>query len=114
MELWTQWTILGEIMKRYWSGKLKNGNSVCEKTHEWKDVKKDLVSLAMVLEDKDLKIDLPSGLEYIQAKTASADLSGGNIQIESRYIGFINCGKKTIIRVEESTGNISVEVIQAL
>jgi len=47
---------------------------------------------------------------YIQGKTASADLNGANIQIESRYIAF-KLGNNTVrVRVNEKTQNISVEI----
>ena len=48
--------------------------------------------------------------EYIQAKTASVDLGGNNIEIESRYVGFSLGNNIVKVRVNEKTKNISIEV----
>ena len=47
--------------------------------------------------------------QYIQGKTASATL-GGQVKIESRFIGFIKDGVKFVIRVDEETNEIRIEL----
>jgi len=94
----------------HWIGKTKDGREVNEQTHSWSDVEGDLVELGFVLDDGKT-ISLPSNLpEYIQAKTASADMDGNNLQIESRYIGFCKDGLQILLRVDEKSSNITVEV----
>ena len=75
----------------------------------WEDIKDNVNSLSF--DNNGQLISLPSGMdEYIQAKTASAELGSDDIEIESRYIGF-KLGNNTIrIRINEKTQNISVEV----
>ena len=47
--------------------------------------------------------------EYIQGKTASANLNNGECQIESRFIGFVKNGLRIIVRIDEKSNNISLE-----
>ena len=47
---------------------------------------------------------------YNQAKTASSDLNGDNIKIESRYIEFGIRNSIVKVRVDEETNNISIEI----
>jgi hypothetical protein len=94
-----------------WQATTKDGKEVKEiEGHSWTEIEKDIQSLSLV-NSEGHTISLPDNLgNYIQAKTASADLNGTNIQIESRYIGF-KLGNNTIrIRVDEKTNNISVEI----
>ena len=93
----------------HWFGKTVDGNIVSESHHNWDEVKDDLMELGMRL-DSGKVVELPRNFPYIQAKTASADLNGDNIQIESRYIG-VKLGNNTVrVRVDEKTQNISIEV----
>ena len=55
-------------------------------------------------------IKLPPNMpEYIQGKTASADLISGKCQVESRFIGFIKDQFKLLVRIDEKTNCISIE-----
>ena len=91
-----------------WMATTKDFNEISEENYEWKNVKNNIKSLK--LDNNGQIISLPEGRIYTQAKTASADLGDGNIQIESRYIAF-ELGNNTIkVRVDEKTNNISIEV----
>jgi len=99
-------------MQRYWCGKTNNGGFVSEALGtKWADVCNDICELELNIEDKGISICLPKGLEtYNQSKTASADIASGTVTIESRNIAFKIGNSIVTIRVEESTGNIKVEV----
>jgi len=98
-------------MNRYWTGITKDDKFATEaQGANWNDIVKDLKSLSMTVEDKNIKIHLPDNMEYIQAKTCGADMLTGKCSIESRYIGFKLENKKIIIRVDESTGDINIEL----
>ena len=97
-------------MKRYWCGVTKDDEFITEARGEAWGEAGDLKSLELVLEDKNISIKLPKGLEYVQAKTYGADMSTGKCEVDSRYIGFFHKNSRTIIRVDEKTGNICVEV----
>jgi hypothetical protein len=98
-------------MKRYWKAYLKNGDSIIESPqHNWHSIKKDIDYLEMHVEDKDFKIKFPKGFEYEQTKTASANLNGSNIQIESRNIIIKNGNNNVTVRVCEKTGNIEIQI----
>ena len=97
-------------MKNYWSVITKSGEIKNENNSKWSDVENDIEELSLNIPDKQQKITLPKGFEYIQAKTASADLNGQNTAIESRYLA-IKLGNNIVkVRVNEKTNNISVEI----
>jgi len=95
-------------MRKY-TIKDKNGNAFEEDKIKWKDFENNISELS--LNNNGQIISLPKNMEkYYQAKTASADLNGSNIQIESRYIG-LKLGNNIVrIRVDEKTNNISLEI----
>jgi hypothetical protein len=93
-------------MKR-WESEI-NGEYVNEDDINWEFVKDKVDLLSLNINGQ--KISLPKGMEYIQGKTASAFIGSGNIDIESRYIGFYHKGEKIIIRVDEKTNNINIEI----
>ena len=96
-------------MTTYWFAKKKDGTTVTELTHRWSEVKDDVVSLCLNLGDSE--IYLPENMEkYIEAKTASVGLGGGEPRIESRYIGFKLGNNVVRVRVSEKNNDISVEV----
>ena len=95
---------------RQWFGKDEYDHSVAECNTNWKDINKALKSLSM--DNNGQIIELPSNFEYVQGKTASASLSGGNSTILSRYIGFVLGNNIVKIRVDEKSNNIKVEVTQ--
>ena len=98
------------IKMALWKARTKDNKMVTEHDAKWIDVQDDISILSMITNDGKY-IFLPRDMEkYVQFKTASADLNGKNVQIESRTIGF-ELGNNTIkIRVHEESGNISIEV----
>ena len=94
----------------YWVATLKDGKKITENEAKWFDIKDQVMNLSLFLTDG-IKLTLPKNMEeYIQAKTASANLDGSNIQIESRYIGF-KLGNNTVrVRIDEKSHNVSMEV----
>ena len=97
-------------MKRYWQGTKENGEIVNEKNNNWEEIKNDLKNFQLVMEDKDIMINLPRGLRYSQSKTASVDFSGNHFSIESRNVSF-ELGNNTVtIKVSENNNNINVEL----
>jgi len=94
-------------MKR-WEAVGKNDSEINEDDINWELVKNRVKSLQ--LNNNGQIIRLPDNMEYIQGKTASANLMGGKVQIESRYVG-IKVGNNIVkIRVDEKTNDISIEV----
>lgn len=93
-----------------WKAKLKDGQEVSEINTKWSDISQNVTELLLVTKNNQI-ITLPRNMsEYIQAKTASAEMGSNNVQIESRYVGF-KLGNNTVrIRVNEKTNNISIEV----
>jgi hypothetical protein len=92
----------------YWVATLDDGTMASETSSDWNEVKDRVVSLRMNVDGK--WHSLPDNMEcYIQAKTVSAPVGGGEITIESRYIGFRNGNYEYYLRVDEYTGDVSVE-----
>jgi hypothetical protein len=79
-----------------WIAILKDGSEVTEKTHKWSQIKDGINRLSYIYNGT--RLDLPPSTEFIQYKSASASLFGGNIEIESQTIGFILNGKKILFR----------------
>ena len=94
---------------KYWIATTKDSNEITEKEYEWQNIKNNIKELG--LNNDGQIISLPKNMRnYTQAKTASADLGGGEIQIESRYISG-ELGNNIIkVRVDEKSNNISIEV----
>ena len=99
-----------DFMTNYWSVITKSGETKTENTCQWSEVEKNIEELSLYIPDNKQKITLPKGFEYIQAKTASADLNGSNTTIESRYLGLKFGNNIVKIRVNEKNNNISIEV----
>lgn len=96
------------LYKIYWMVILKNGKEVIEGQLPWTEIKSDIEKLYIICNQQ--QIQLPSNMdEYGQAKTASADLTGKNLQIESHYCWFKKNNIKILIRVDAKTGNINIE-----
>jgi len=93
-----------------WKARTKDGKEISELDSSWADVQDEISELIMITNSHQT-IKLPKNMnKYIQAKTASAELGSNNIQIESRYLGFELGNNTVIIRVDEKTQNISVEI----
>jgi len=96
----------------FWKAVLKSGTQISENDgYKWDDVKDEVKELCLCTNDGKF-VHLPKNQKsYIQAKTASASLGNPqSMQIESRYIGFNLGNNKIIIRVDEKTNNIKVEI----
>jgi len=94
-------------MKR-WEAIDKEGRYINEDDLNWELVKDKIQSLQ--LNNNGQVITLPSNMEYIQGKTASAMLGSDQIQVESRYVGLFLGNNIIKVRVDEKTNNISIEV----
>ena len=74
-----------------WTATLKNSTQATEMTHKWSEIKRDIETLSYVYNG--IEINLPSLngkiKEFIQYKSASASLSGGEIQVESQTVGVV-------------------------
>jgi predicted ATP-grasp superfamily ATP-dependent carboligase len=97
---------------KFWRAVLKNNRHITE-TDEgitWDAIKDEVKELYMVGENNQM-IHLPKNMEsFIQGKSASADMSNGKCEIESRFIGG-KIGNITVrIRVGEKTNNINIEL----
>jgi hypothetical protein len=94
--------------KRRWEAVDKEGRSISEDDINWELVKDEVNYLQ--LDNKGQVISLPRNMKYIQGKTASATLGSNKVEIESRYIGVVHKNTKFLIRVDEKTNDISIEV----
>jgi len=98
---------------RFWEATLANGKKVnALDWTKWDDICSDVKSLRYVVTGK-FSIKLPENLSYFQATTCSANLVSGECEIESRYIGYIENGKKTLFRINEKTNEITIETKKA-
>ena len=95
-----------------WVAVLKDGTTLSESAGTpWSSVQDRIVSLSLSAGGTTISLP-PNRVSYVQGKTASCPVSGGNAKIESRWIGFkSSSGDCTIVRVSEDTGKISVEVL---
>ena len=91
-----------------WIAIKKDGNTISETETNWENIKTETKSLQLI--NNEQIISLPENIDkFIQGKTASATFGSKNINIESRYIGFVFGNIEFKIRVDEKTNNISVE-----
>jgi len=98
-------------MKDGWVARYEDGSVIRECDRNWKDVEIDKVVQLCLFHDGRV-FRLPSGKrKYIQGKGASANLDGSGLKILSRYIGFDENGKRTILRVTIDTGDCSLEIM---
>ena len=95
---------------KYWIAELDHGHMYTEQNDtNWAKIKNKTKRLSLHIDNQ--LIELPENMkEYVQAKTASSDLNGQNVQIESRFIGFKIGNNIVKVRVDEKTNNISIEV----
>ena len=91
-----------------WIAHLDNGTTVTSEDVAWKDIKDRVKNVS--LDNDGQLITLPDGMdEYGQATTASIGFGSSQITTESRYIYYKLGNIKVIIRVDEKSGNITVE-----
>jgi len=87
-------------------GELKE---VCEGQRPWNEIKCRVVRLG--IEWRGRFIELPRNMaEYGQAKSASASIAGGQITIESRWIGYRKDGQWVRLRCFEANDQAQIEI----
>jgi len=93
-----------------WVAQLIDGSIAKESEGAFWQLEKHRVA-GLSLEGR-IEIVLPSGQSrYIQSHTGSCSLTGNDIRIESRVVGFVTpSGDEIRIRVPEAGGKILVEV----
>jgi hypothetical protein len=93
-----------------WMATLDDGTVVGERDRGWGEIRSRVVRLSLVSNGR--QFSLPDRQpEYMQAKTASVPLAGGVAEIESRWIACRTAGGSVVrLRVDEKTGNASIEV----
>jgi hypothetical protein len=99
-----------------WQAILRDGKTIDEPSDQgesakiWKDIRIDVCGLNLVCDD--LVITLPRNMfSYEQSKTGSAALGGGEIILESRWIGFMTeTGQILKVRFHEREKKISIEL----
>lgn len=93
---------------REWFAKSKNGKLISESSINWGKVSEEIEILSF--DNNGQIISLPANMDkYIQGKTASSFVGSKNVDLESRYIGFVYKGIEIKIRIDEKTNNISIE-----
>lgn len=100
------------VVKTGWLAELKNGTSAVEYDGvPWAQVKDDVVLLAIVRNDKVL-VSLPKGQKrYMQGKTGSCSINGGEITVERRWIGFeAESGEVVKAFISEKTGSVNLTI----
>jgi hypothetical protein len=97
-------------MERYWAALLDDDSLATEKDMKWSDLDTSRIRrLTIVFDGR--AYALPDGQRnYIQAKTASVPIEGGEAVIESRYIGFREAGREYCLRILESNGFCLMEI----
>jgi len=100
---------IGVINMRKWIAILKDGSKIEEGQKEWIEIKDNISYL--YYDNNGQFIYLPKNAEkYEQSKTASANISNGQIQIETRNI-WAKVGNNIVrIRINEKTNNINLEI----
>ena len=93
---------------KQWEGTDFNKEDVTEEEISWELFKSHAAHLR--LDNDGQMISLPAEMEYVQGKSASANLGSSKITVLSRYIGFKIGNNIVKVRVDEQTNNISIEV----
>lgn len=91
-----------------WEATLKNGTKASEMTHKWREIKNDIDTL--ICHYNGTVLIFPPSDEYIQYKTASASLMGGQVDVESQTIGYVLNGKKTLFRFDFKSKKVNIIV----
>jgi len=95
-----------------WIAKLKDGRVISENDEtgsiKW-DTINDEVS-EIVFDNDGQMVILPSNVECYFSKTASVAIGSDNIAIESRNLIMKVGNKEVIMRIDEQTNNIQIEV----
>ena len=87
----------------------KSSSLISESSINWGNVTEEIKTLSF--DNNGQIISLPENVDkFIQGKTASSFVGSKNVELESRYIGFIYKNIEFKIRIDEKTNNITVEV----
>lgn len=94
-----------------WIAFLKNKKMVEEGEVKWESIKDKIVYL--MFHNNGQNIYLPPNAEkYEQSKTASADMSNGKIEIESRNITAFLRNNIVKVSINEKNNNITISVTE--
>lgn len=97
-------------MERYWYAELEDGSVATEMDVKWFELDLSAVRTLGIRFDGRSYALPPGKREWLQAKTASVPMTGGNAIIESRYVGFREQDREYILRIRESDGFCSMEI----
>jgi hypothetical protein len=93
-----------------WKAKTKDGQEVSELNKGWSEIEDNVAELLLITKQNQI-IYLPKNMgKYVQFKTGSADIGSGHVQIEGRTIGFKLGNNIVLLRIDEKTNNIRVEI----
>jgi len=96
-------------MIRYWKAILSDGTTASEGSHKWSDVESDVVALSLHIDGREYSLPKLDG-KYFQAKTVSIGMMGGEIKIESRYVGVMTKDFEYCLRVDENDLRCNLEI----
>lgn len=106
-------TLNSETSSPSWVAVLSDGKMASDLSDSWHAISERVVMLKMYVDGKEYA--LPSGMDsYMQAKTMSSVVGSGEINIESRYIGFRHMNCEYYLRVDEHTRDVSVEIKEVI
>jgi hypothetical protein len=92
-----------------WQARLDDGTVATEATHKWSSINSRVVALSYIKDG--VTHSLPENQpEYMRAKTGSAPLTGGEVTVESEWIGFRDMSGRVVRLRFYSSGNMAVEV----
>jgi len=92
----------------YWVAKLDDGTDAIEGSDDWTAIRDRVVELRLNVNGR--WHELPSGMEsYVQAKTMSSIVGSGEVNMESRYIGFLHGNYEYCLRVDMLTDRVNIE-----
>lgn len=95
-----------------WYAIFENGEVFREGKHDWSAVvgcMEDVVRVGLVKNSQIFTLP-PGHREYIQAKSASAILGGGEIEVLSQYVGYRDGDQVIRLRVSEKTHDVTLEI----
>lgn len=95
--------------RRYWELEYSNGKIINENQMDWGDVPKvNIIRLTLHYDGR--RWDISDKPAYVQKKRASMAPGGGGFAIESRSIGWYEDNKKVFYTVNETTGQMKMEI----
>jgi hypothetical protein len=97
-------------MGRGWEAEYENGNTINESQMDWKKIpKKDMIRLTLHYDGR--RWDIHNKDAYLQKKRGSmVPFQPDSFVVESRSIGYYEGNQKIWFTVNESTGQMRMEV----